>query len=239
MRTNRTRRLIAIVVTLLVVAAPTIWLARQYRRQVLNRDLISAIKRSDAAGVASLLSSGADPNTRDTPVKHGSLWETLRDLVHPPPPDLSPTALVVAISVQRQADFGSAQPPVIVKILLSKGANVNAPQELGSDPLLMYFSMRFVVNNSGIRSMGSAARENPELLKALISAGANLEVADRDGDTPLTISIGSGVTECARLLLEGGANPNRAGYRGLSPLAIAREYNRTAIEKLLLAHGAK
>ena len=60
------RCLISVTCAILVLAAPTIWLARQHHQLTLNRALIASIKRSDAVAVDTFLAAGADPNTRET-----------------------------------------------------------------------------------------------------------------------------------------------------------------------------
>jgi hypothetical protein len=70
--------LIAIACTIVLIVAPTLWSYRESHQQSLNHALISAIKRSDAPDVNSLLAAGADPNTRDTLVIHENLFQKLK-----------------------------------------------------------------------------------------------------------------------------------------------------------------
>src|ERR1019366_2070333 len=64
----------------------------------------------------------------------------LKHLIQPPPPDKSPTALLVAVGrPQAHVNF-PARAAQIVSTLLKKGADVNAEQADGYTPLTLLFS---------------------------------------------------------------------------------------------------
>ena len=50
------------------------------RQERLNRALIATIKQNDAKKALALLAEGADPNSRDDPPQHLSLWRLLMEL---------------------------------------------------------------------------------------------------------------------------------------------------------------
>jgi hypothetical protein len=79
---RRTRRPIAAACILALIAAPPVWVARQFHQHSLNRAIIAAIEQSDTIKVASLLASGADPNTRVTLPEHASLISEIKRLLH-------------------------------------------------------------------------------------------------------------------------------------------------------------
>jgi hypothetical protein len=229
MHPNRILRLIAIAVcTAVVVSAPSIWFARQRRQLDLNHALIAAIKQSDAAKVASLLADGANPNTRDTPEAHESLLERLKNLIHPPP-DLSPTALLVALT---QLEFGKARPEqtlAIVTALLSRGANANAQVKDNYTPIGTLMLTNHQPSEWPI--------EQTQLLNALLAAGANIEARDPNTDTALLSACLYHRVTAIRILLNHGANIGARDGNGYSPLMMA-SMNDAEIVRILLDHGA-
>ena len=76
----------------------------------------------------------------------------------------------------------------VVKLLLEKGANIEA------------------INNQGFTSLWIAAyKGHTEIVKVLIAAGANIEAIDDEGYTPLEVAARNGHVEVVKLLLEKGA----------------------------------
>lgn len=204
-------RLFAAAIIILLLAAPSIWLARQYRQVKLNRALIAAIKKSDASTVDALLAAGADPNARDTPEKHLSFKERIHDLLRAPI-DLSDTALKCA--TYKQA-------PRIVKVLITNGADVNAQTKDTVTPLM------WAANNGDIESV-----------KALIAAHAAVNAKDDEGDTALIFIADSQFdnSACTRALIAAGADVNAKNIRGETALAHAE---LSEIEDVLKAAGGK
>ena len=225
---NRTRRLIPVTIAILLLAAPSIWLARQHHLLTLNRELIAAIKQSDAQRVESLLAAGADPNTRDTLVKHQSILQRLHDLVHPPPPDLSPTALAAALDVQGKLGAEALGiTPRILKALLIDGADPNLVVD--DDIRDFYGTAPF--------ELGGQAR-NPRVITPLDHFGSH---ADDTGlsYTPLMFATTLHYTACVRILLDFVANPNPKPSFLTTPLSYAEGSDYKDITNLLRSHGAK
>jgi hypothetical protein len=98
-----------------MLAAPSIWIARQYRQVNLDYALIAAIKKSDASKVDALLAAGADPNARDMPPKKESALERLHDLFYAPPPGHSRTTLIVALDQRQNINTPRQRAPEIVR----------------------------------------------------------------------------------------------------------------------------
>ncbi|CZR67067.1 uncharacterized protein PAC_16966 [Phialocephala subalpina] len=109
----------------------------------------------------------------------------------------------------------------VVKLLLEKGANVNAAIEDGSTPL-----HRASMNG------------HLESVKLLLEKGANVNTATKDGSTPLHRASYNGHLESVQLLLEKGANVNAATEDGLTPLHQASYNGHLESVKLLLEKGA-
>lgn len=88
----------------------------------------------------------------------------------------------------------------VVKYLVEKGANVNAVDNSGNTPLLNVISVA-----------------NPEVAKYLIEQGADVTVKSKNyNSTPLYYAIEKGYISLARLIFEKGANPHIKTYSALT-----------------------
>ncbi|XP_072160519.1 uncharacterized protein [Bemisia tabaci] len=100
-----------------------------------------------------------------------------------------------------------------VKLLIDKGANVNAKDKLLNTPL--------------------HSAKTPSIARCLIQHGAEVNASNESGDTPLHFVQNFHV---AKVLIEKGANVNASNNEGYTPLHTARN---TAVAKLLLENGAE
>lgn len=262
--TNRARRLIPITFAILMPVSITTWLARQHHQLTLNRELIAAIKQSDASRVDSLLAAGADPNTRDTPERHQSVLQSLHDLIDPPPPDFFQTTLLLAITSDTDDNKSLfTRTTGIVKALLAKGANPEATGFVTSYPskpgyiILRHVraSKTWVTNGVSHKPIDPLATpliaacifRQPDTIRLLLDHGAHIEQSGQFGETPLISATVSGNAISVRVLLDHGANPNVGANPNFfaypaelgSPLTIAQEYGLRDIARLLKSHGAK
>ena len=74
----------------------------------------------------------------------------------------------------------------------------------------------------------------------MIDKGVDDNVQDKKtGFTVLMISVMSGQTEIAQLLIDGGADINKKGKNGMTALSIAKAKDNTDMIKLLQKAGAK
>jgi ankyrin repeat protein len=99
------------------------------------------------------------------------------------------------------------------KMLLQKGANINARDQYGCTPLLL-----------------TVYGFQTEIVKLLAASGANVNLGDNGGRTPLHQAACASPTEIVVILLKNGANPNAQDRNGVTPL---HEAARTADEEVL------
>jgi ankyrin repeat protein len=119
--------------------------------------------------------------------------------------------------LQHAAGFGSL---ATMKLLLDKGADVNAKNRRASTPLHW-------------------AIPNEEKVRMLLEHGAAVDTKQADGRTPLydAASAGSG-NSILKLLLEKGADPNAATANGQTPLMAAAGRGDVEAMRLLIAKKA-
>src|SRR5579871_4265140 len=139
---RRRLSLIAVLLLLALLVGGLGWMVyAPVRQERLNRSLIAAIKKNNTKAALALLSEGADPNARDEPPQHLSLWRLLRDRLRGkrPNPSNAPTALWLACYYGTN-DLGRKPAPdnwQLVKALLVRRAKVNViDKETEETPLL-------------------------------------------------------------------------------------------------------
>ena len=109
-----------------------------------------------------------------------------------------------------------------VKLLISKGADVNMENRMGWSPL-----------RTGVQNSRRA------IVELLIAQGADVNAKDNRGQTPLHVAVTLGQKEVVELLIAKGADVNVMGSRGDNALSLAQKRKQTEIVDLLLKHGAK
>ena len=110
----------------------------------------------------------------------------------------------------------------IAKLLIDKGASVNATTRNGTTPL------------------HSAMWGNDKALSdLLISKGANPNAVDASGDTPLVAALRVGSEDVLYGLLAKGADPNKIDRNNLAPLMVAINMKRFEAATILVEKGAR
>ncbi len=162
--------------------------------------LMLAIKNGDLALVQMLVNAGANVN----------VVEKVQDQ----------TPLMWAASANQNAEE-------MVKLLLSKGANVKArakstdwPAQMTSEPRAQYHSY------GGLTPLDYAARNGCYYcVEALVGAGADVNVPNiLEGITPLMTALDSSHNDVAKFLLDHGANPKVWDVYGRTALYIAVDH---------------
>jgi ankyrin repeat protein len=145
----------------------------------------------------------------------------------------------------------------IVKVLLARGANVDAVKPNGGSALCSACQgnqLESVIAlleaganvdlgmHDGTTPLHYAALHSSDILERLLQKGANVNVtttsADLEGATPLHIAAEFGQLKWVRLLLQRGANPNALMLNGRTPIVHACKEGQAEIVKTLLEAGA-
>jgi ankyrin repeat protein len=161
--------------------------------------LFAALQRGDIAETERLVTHGVSPNVVDvegTPALMAATLFASADtmellLKHGADPNRADasgaTALMWAVPDLEK-----------VRLLLARGANVNARSNTERTPLLV----------------AAAYPGTVDLLRLLLDRGANLRAQDRSGATALALAVRSADVEVVRFLVEKGLDPN-----ALTPVA--------------------
>ena len=201
------------------------------RSNDISQQLLQAIEDEDVDRAYDLLKRGANPNVRE-------------------PNDFGDTALIEATWKRRSAEF--------VRLLLARGADVNAKNLAGSTALGWALSrasddtVRLLIDAgaemSNARKIGagagetslitSASRATPTATTALIEKGAEVNASSTNGTTALITAAAGGHLETVKVLIENGADVNAKSRDGETALMFAAFEGHLEVVKVLLAHGA-
>jgi ankyrin repeat protein len=116
--------------------------------------------------------------------------------------------------------------PEMVKILIAKGANVNArakfndwPGQITSEPRAQYHTY------GGLTPLLYAARSGCyACVEALVSAGADVNLPNNEGMTPMMIALDNNHNGVAKFFLDHGANPKLWDIYGRTALYVAVDH---------------
>ena len=113
--------------------------------------------------------------------------------------------------------------PARVRLLVERGANVNAKTKSGRTALMA----------------ASACQAAEESVKLLLGKGADVNAVQQTGTTALLEAAGYGGCRIARMLLSAGAKPDVADAGGYTPLMAAAGAGDVELVRELLAKGAQ
>lgn len=174
---------------------------------VANRSLLCAASKADVATVTKLLDAGVKTDeTHD----NGDCDGQLNRPIMPFPGHITP--------LMRAAGLGHLD---VVRLLLARGANVNARDSDGNTPL-----------------SGAAYYMHADVVDILLEKGADINTADEHRQTILMNAAGNGANDTVRYLLGRGADPNLQDQNGTTALMFAAGFKHPEIMQLLLEKGA-
>ena len=109
----------------------------------------------------------------------------------------------------------------VIKMLVSLGANVNAPNNIGASPVYV-----------------AAGNGHAHVIEALAELGADLHKPTHNGTTPLYAAAHEGQEGAVRALVKLGVDPNAPNLNGITPLYIAAQEGYTDVIRALAEMGA-
>jgi ankyrin repeat protein len=192
--------------------------------------LYSVLRNGDLAGLQKFLDQGISANARDG-----------RQI----------TPLMYA------AEVGSVE---AMRILIERGADVNAQNAFGSTALMWSGAdaakVRLLLDHGAdVNKTAKTGRtaliiaafspSSADVVRMLIAKSADISATDQNGLTPLLAAASGNDTASVRVLIEQGADVNHSGAvgpngpHGFTPLMLAAANGNLEAIRLLLAKGAK
>jgi ankyrin repeat protein len=110
----------------------------------------------------------------------------------------------------------AAHRPELVRVLLELGADVDARNRRGAQPL--HYASDGVPDSDTWDPVAQAA-----VITALIAAGADPNAKDKSGVAPLHRAVRTRCGPAVRALLEGGAHPELENKSGSTPMQLAAQ----------------
>jgi ankyrin repeat protein len=190
-----------------------------------------AARRGDAAVLRELLKAGADPQSANAEGETALMLVARTGNLEAAKLLLKAGARVDAREKwggQTALIWAAAQnQPAMIRLLASKGADVNARSIVRDWERRMTAEERPKdLNRGGMSALMFAARDGfPDAVRALLEVGAEVDFADPDGSTPLLVALMNGHWDVAKLLIDAGADVNRWDWWGQSPLFMAVDMN--------------
>jgi ankyrin repeat protein len=138
-----------------------------------------------------------------------------------------------------------------IKLLLAKGANVNARVKDNTESRTV-FTDQWLDENGATAFLRASQSGDVALMKLLLAHGADPNIATTLGVTALQVASGIGwvhgityewseaeTLEAVKLLLELGLDPNSQADTGRTSLMGAAHKGHTAVVQMLVDHGAR
>ncbi|KAF3182443.1 hypothetical protein TWF788_006346 [Orbilia oligospora] len=144
---------------------------------------------------------------------------------------------------------------VIAKILIDKGANLEAKNQWSLTPLGRaavwgkYEDMVKLLVDEGADLeakdeddwtplLSAASNGHEAVVKVLVSKGADIEAKNKRDQTPLSLAAGNGHEAVVKLLIDKGADTEARDNRDWTPLLFTASNGHEAVVKLLIDKGA-
>lgn len=193
-----------------------------------NTPLHVAALHGEVAVAQALIAAGADVNAKnnDGPFTPGDMWGVISSSNHE-----DPVKLIRSQGVN-QADMKNGYTPLdlaafsvhympMVKLLVEKGADVNAQASSGATPLFW-----------------AVMREQKDEVQYLVDHGANVNAATAYGDTILDMVLHLQYTSMLPILLAKNVDVNAQDQSGHRPLTYALQMDDHRWAEMLKKKGA-
>jgi ankyrin repeat protein len=193
-----------------------------------NTPLHVAALHGEVAIAQALLAAGADVNAKNGagPFTPGDMWAVISSSNHQ-----DPVSLLTVHGVD-QADMKNGYTPLdlaafsvhylpMVKLLIDKGADVNAASSSGATPLFW-----------------AVLREQKDEVQYLVDHGANVNAADAYGDTILDMVLHLQYTSMLPILLAKDVDVNALDQSQHRPLTYAMQMDDHKWAEMLRKKGA-
>jgi ankyrin repeat protein len=163
-----------------------------------NTELMEAIRTQDVQKVRGMISAGANVNANMNTTNQSG---------------------ITPLMVTAMTPDGAIE---IAKLLLERGARVNAKDWLGWTPV-----------------MHASYYGRIDLVKLLLKKGADVNATSNTGWTPLMYAAYKGQVEIGKLLIERGADPNTKTRKGETAVSIAEARDESDFVELLKQNTCK
>lgn len=204
-------------------------------------DLINRVMYQDLEGVKKLVEAGADVNFQDEEMMGLNGGTALIIACMYNFADIAEYLIENGADVNLQANNGisplmsaASVSPELAKLLLSKGANIQAAMKEGDQEGITAFTYCI----AGILS----ERVTIDLAKLLLDKGANVDEAATsglaEGYTCLMMAARNSRPDLVRFLLDNGANINAKAGDGKTALSLVTKDNNTEMVALMKKLGA-
>jgi ankyrin repeat protein len=143
--------------------------------------------------------------------------------------------------------------PAAMKLLIERGADVNAKNAFDSTALMWSATdiekVRILIEHGAdVNAASKGGRtalliaamsdRSAAIVKLLIAKGANVKAVDKGNTTALLAAAQGGDPETVRLMVDAGLDVNAGNIVGFTPLMLATESGSIGAVKLLIAKGA-
>jgi ankyrin repeat protein len=191
----------------------------------LSEQFYTAIRANDLTRLQAMLSSGADPNVQETrggatPLMYAASVGSVEAMTLLLDRGADPK---IRNSAESTPLMWSATDIRKVRVLVDRGANVNAVSSRGRTALFL----------------AAMSAPSAEIVKLLMARGVDVKVVDAFKMSALHAATWGSDTETIRLLVDAGLDVNAANVAGFTPLINAANARNFVAAKLLIAKGAK